>query len=98
VSYAKQLKLKLKQFKKDLGAKSVKQIVKQDLALAASLRLVGTPAVFINGLQVSSLSQMNHIAKRAWKQAQDALQVGVPARKLYELLAKNASKQTGALP
>lgn len=98
VSHAKQLKLDLKQFKKDLGAKSVKQIVKQDLALAASLRLVGTPAIFINGLQVSSLSQLNHIAKRAWKQAQDALQIGVPARKLYELLAKNASKQTRHLP
>ena len=47
--YADELKLDVEKFKRDLSSEAVKTRIEDDLSLARSLDVTGTPTFFING-------------------------------------------------
>ncbi len=52
LSYARELKLDMKRFTKDLDSMRHKKIIDRDVQLAKDLDLYNTPAFFINGRRV----------------------------------------------
>jgi protein-disulfide isomerase len=47
--YATELKLDVEKFKRDLSSRAVKTRIEDDLSVAGSLGVTGTPSFFING-------------------------------------------------
>lgn len=52
ISYAKELKLDVDKFTKDLDGLAHKKEIDRDLALGKSLDLYNTPTFFINGVKI----------------------------------------------
>lgn len=63
VEYAKSLGLDEKIFKEKLNSAEVAAVVQQDISLGNSLRLSGTPTVYVNGEQVAVDFVMNKVTE-----------------------------------
>ncbi|MEK7522606.1 MAG: thioredoxin domain-containing protein, partial [Patescibacteria group bacterium] len=65
VNYAKELKLDLEKFKKDIDSSEVKNKVAEDLREADQMRVDSTPTFFLNGqkVEVNSFDEFKKMLK-----------------------------------
>ncbi len=89
IQFAKELKLDVARFKKDLESHKYRKIVEKDLAFATQLSIPGTPSFFINGLPVNDNDTLSSVGNEALKRANALLKKGIPLSKLYEETIKN---------
>ena len=61
--YAGELKLDVEKFKGDLSSKVVKKRIEDDLSMAGSLGVTGTPSFFINGRFLSGAQPFSSFKK-----------------------------------
>lgn len=86
--YAKELKLNVEQFQKDLKDPAVAKTVQEDLQLATKLNVPGTPSFYINGYPVGEQDSPLDVANRALKDAEAAIKRGVKPENVYNELIK----------
>lgn len=96
VQYARDLGLDVTKFKKDYKDKAIRNIVKADMRLAASLGVRGTPTFFINGIKISGAKKQNSIQlviDDELKKANQAIKRGVKLPDVYTYMsAKNLQR------
>lgn len=63
IGYAKDLKLDLDKFKKDLDADSTKQFINQSVSSAISIGINSTPTFFVNGVHIQNPSSYEDFKK-----------------------------------
>lgn len=63
VKYAKKLGLNIKAFNKDIKDKKFEKLIDEDMKLARSLKINGTPTFFVNGVRVSGARDMAYFDK-----------------------------------
>jgi protein-disulfide isomerase len=93
--YARELKLDMPRFQRDLHRNAVGQIIQRDLEFAAKrMKLPGAPFVFINGLPVSRSQDLETVAERAWQRAMRLMSQGVRGERLYQTLILGGKTRT----
>lgn len=80
--FARQLKLDLPRFRKELDGRNHYNTVAADVKLARRLGLRAAPVAFVNGIRATHRS-LPKAAARAWQRAQALMRQGVPATTLY---------------
>jgi len=63
ISLAKELKLDINKFEKDLDSEKVKQKIKKDISSGTRAQVSSTPSFFINGKSISNLRTTNDLIK-----------------------------------
>ncbi|MCO4762492.1 MAG: thioredoxin domain-containing protein [Myxococcales bacterium] len=84
---AKAAGLDMSRFRKDVKDPALREQVADDTAIANSLGIGGTPAYFINGVQISGaqpLSKMKAVVEAQLRRADALLREGVPRSKLHQ--------------
>ncbi len=93
LSYAKSIGLDMTQFKKALDDGTYQSVVRRDVATGRRFRLPGIPFVFLNGLPVLRMSNMQKVAARAWRRAEALLKRGTPRYALYRTLIEYGRRE-----
>ncbi len=88
VRYAKELKLDVEKFQKDLKDPAIATAVQEDLKLSTKINVPGTPSFYINGYPVGEQDSPLDVANRALKDADAAIQRGIKPENVYNELIK----------
>lgn len=88
VRYAKELKLDVEKFQKDLKDPAIATAVQEDLKLSTKINVPGTPSFYINGYPVGEQDSPLDVANRALKDADAALKRGIKPENVYSELIK----------
>ncbi len=86
LKYAREIGLDMAQFERDRADPAVAEQVADDTAIAASLGVSGTPAYFVNGVQISGAQpkeKVQAVLESQLAKADRALQSGAPRSKLH---------------
>lgn len=93
IRYAKELKLDVKRFTKELNEHKYKTLVDKDSQFASQMNIPGTPFFFINGIPVGENDTSLSVASKALKQAEALLKKGIKPENLYAALIKDGAKK-----
>jgi len=96
---AKNTGLNIDQLKKDMNDPAVRKQVETNQNLAKNLKLVGTPAFFINGKFLSGAQPIEAFTKAIDAELKDAkarLAHGTPRTHLYDVMMKDAKSELQA--
>ena len=100
-AYAKEIGLDMGKFNTDLESDAVKNVIKQDQALATQIGARGTPNFFINGKKLvgaQPFPSFKSVIDEQKKAAEALVAKGTPRAKVYAELTKNGSTKAAAAP
>ena len=101
IEMAHGLGLDMEQFKRDVAAPELNDLISSDQAQAQQLGANGTPAFFINGAKLSGAQPYDNfkaIIDAQLKRANEALASGVSRKDLYDSLTRNGLTSPPAAP
>jgi protein-disulfide isomerase len=90
---AEVLGIDYEQYKADMNSEEVKKLVQEDMALAATMSVTGTPAFFINGKFASGALPMKDfeaLVETALEGARKRLGAGIPRAGVYDAIMAEA--------